>query len=248
MPVETPMKLIAWNVNHRAQRRSIAPWIGEAIAKADPDVLILTEYVVGKDHERFMRQLAAAALAHVLVSDRVGSSNQVLVASKTAIVRGEVTMPSITPEAPANFLHARLLDEQIDVFGFRMLSFPNRHNPYKRRIWDWLMGVLAASKAGRTVIAGDFNTAPGDREQGCGDCLAALIASDWQFAEPREGYSWKTRTIDHAFLSPALSYSSARYDWDFQKLGNTTSMAPGIPDHAMLLTDIAVGVNGRGDE
>jgi hypothetical protein len=44
---ESDMKLLAWNLNHRAAPRRIPSWIAIAINEQAPDVLVLTEYVEG---------------------------------------------------------------------------------------------------------------------------------------------------------------------------------------------------------
>jgi hypothetical protein len=51
------MKLLAWNLNHRAARRRIPSWIATAINEQAPDVLVLTEYVEGPDHDSFLATL-----------------------------------------------------------------------------------------------------------------------------------------------------------------------------------------------
>jgi hypothetical protein len=48
------MKLLAWNLNHRAARHRIADWIGSAIVGHSADVVVLTEYIEGPDRERFL--------------------------------------------------------------------------------------------------------------------------------------------------------------------------------------------------
>jgi hypothetical protein len=53
------MKLLAWNLNHRAARRQIPAWIAAAINEQAPDILVLTEYVEGPDHDFFLAGLNA---------------------------------------------------------------------------------------------------------------------------------------------------------------------------------------------
>jgi hypothetical protein len=53
------MKLLSWNLNHRAARRRIPSWIATAIDEQAPDVLVLTEYVEGPDHDFFLATLNA---------------------------------------------------------------------------------------------------------------------------------------------------------------------------------------------
>jgi hypothetical protein len=48
------VKILTWNLNHRAARRSIPIWVSRAIVAEAPDVVVLTEYVAGADHDRFL--------------------------------------------------------------------------------------------------------------------------------------------------------------------------------------------------
>ena len=91
---------------------------------------------------------------------------------------------------------------------------------------------------------GDFNTALGDQDAYCGDCLDVLPGSGWQHVVPPDGFSWrggkdgKERRIDHTFLSPGMPRAQGRYLWDFQTLSpEAGSGRVGIPDHAMLVVD-----------
>jgi endonuclease/exonuclease/phosphatase family metal-dependent hydrolase len=234
------MRLVSWNTNHRAGRHRIPAWIGSAITTAEPDVVVLTEYIVGPDHAAFLKQLENAGLSSHLISGRVGRSNQVMVIANEPMTLGDSKLPADPPSAPANFLHVRLDRSNIDVVGFRMLSFDNPRDASKRRIWEAVLQVLDSLKHKRALIAGDFNTAPGDAAAFCGDCLESLIASEWQLAEPGEGKSWPYsgngpgRRIDHAFLSSSLRPVSALYDWSFRELAGVEHAPSGVPDHAIL--------------
>ena len=66
------MKLLAWNLNHRAARRQIPSWIAAAINEQAPDILVLTEYVEGPDHDFFLASLNANGLSEFSCSTRSG--------------------------------------------------------------------------------------------------------------------------------------------------------------------------------
>lgn len=59
------MKLLTWNVNHRAKEHKIPDYMAKAIASLSPDVIVLTEYVSpkscltasGQSHQKFIKQL-----------------------------------------------------------------------------------------------------------------------------------------------------------------------------------------------
>ena len=76
------MKLLAWNLNHRAARRQIPLWIAAAINEQAPDILVLTEYVEGPDHDFFLASLNANGLSEFSCSTQPGRENQVLIASR----------------------------------------------------------------------------------------------------------------------------------------------------------------------
>jgi len=238
------MRVLAWNLNHRAALREIPEWIAAAIASFDPDAVILTEYVEGSDHQRFLAELAARGLVHVLLTARTNKQNQLLIASREPQRRGALTAPAIHPAVPPNALNVVLENSGLHLLGFRMPAFIGPERPLKRGTWEWLLGAAAELRDRPAIIAGDFNTAPGDAVADCGDCLEVLQKSGWHLARPASGYSWRhaqsgaTRQIDHAFLSSSLAAKRAEYSWKFHDLASDAASGKiGLPDHAMLLTD-----------
>ena len=239
------MKILSWDVNHRAARRPIPPWLGLAIAGENPDALVLTEYVVGPDHDRFVGELAAAGLTHTRFSERVGRSNQLLIAARSRLSLGTLRPSSVHDSLPPNFLHSMMEDGRLDLVGFRMPSFEAPDRSEKRPAWNWLIAALATLLKRPAIIIGDFNTAVGDAESTCGDCLETLTRQGWVPAIPSSGYSWRApranvgRQIDLAFLSPEVGPHSVSYSWAFRQLSpEADAMHVGRPDHAMLLLEI----------
>jgi ABC-type Fe3+-hydroxamate transport system substrate-binding protein len=47
------MRIVTWNLNHRARRRDIPGDVGETIASLKPDLIVLTEYVSGLSEQRY---------------------------------------------------------------------------------------------------------------------------------------------------------------------------------------------------
>jgi hypothetical protein len=219
-------------------------WVSRAIAAEAPDVVVLTEYVVGADHDRFLGELTAAGLSHSAVTSLVGRSNQVLVAARQPIEPGLLVAPDFHPSVRPNFQHVRLLVDAIEVIGFRMPVFEVSERPMKRRTWDWLITALRKVRDRPAIIIGDFNTAPGDSTKTCGDCIELLIAEGWTAHVAAEGYSYRRapdtvgRRIDLAFTSPTLVGAGATYSWVFQMLAvDAVSGSVGRPDHAMLFLE-----------
>jgi hypothetical protein len=238
------MKLLAWNLNHRAARRQIPAWIAAAINEQAPDILVLTEYVEGPDHDFFLTSLKANGLSEFSCSAQPGRENQVLIASRDMQRRYELLAPDIHPSVPPNILGAWLGSHCLTVLGFRMPAFEAKDRALKRLTWNWLLDEADRLRVGLALIVGDFNTAPGDSEARCGDCLAQLVQGGWQHVRPASGYSWRhpefgtERQIDHIFLSASLVPRRVEYLWEFERLApEGTSRKIGFPDHAMLVCE-----------
>jgi exonuclease III len=248
------MKLLAWNLNHRAARRRLPSWIAGAIDEHSPDVLVLTEYVEGPDHDLFLTTLKANGLYNVSCTAQPGRENQLLIASRDAQRRHELLAPDIHPSVPSNVLEVCLVSLGITVLGFRMPAFDSKDHALKRRTWNWLLGEAERLRGGSGLIVGDFNTAPGDSEVKCGDCLDKLVQRGWQHVRPKSGYSWRHprsktgRQIDHIFLSASLAPRKVEYLWEFERLApEGRSGKVGSPDHAMLVCEFeAIAVNACG--
>jgi hypothetical protein len=102
------MKLLAWNLNHRAARRQIPSWIAAAINEQAPDILVLTEYVEGPDHDLFLDTLKASGLTEFSCTTQPGRENQVLIASRSTQRRYDLAAPNIHPSVPSNSLEVWL--------------------------------------------------------------------------------------------------------------------------------------------
>jgi Exonuclease III len=161
------MKLLAWNLNHRAARRRIPAWIATTIAEQSPDVLILTEYVEGPDHASFRDTLRAQGLGNYSLTSQPGGENQLLIASRDAQHRSQLNVPNIHPSVPPNVLEVSLKSSELTVLGFRMPAFKPKDRVLKRQTWNWLLSESDRLRARPALIVGDFNTAPGDSKAYC---------------------------------------------------------------------------------
>jgi hypothetical protein len=238
------VKIVAWNLNHRAARRRIPTWVVSAVESVAPDVAIFTEYVEGQDHDRFLADLSDIGLNHACVSSQVKGQNQVLIASRSELVRGGLLAPPIHPSVPPNALHVLIASTGINVLGFRMPAFVGSEaKMLKRQTWEWIFKVADALHGAPAIIAGDFNTAVEDGMSYCGDCISQLISKGWSHARPAVGCSFRhnsgsERVIDHAFLSPELLLVASEYSWAFQELSTEAKSARvGVPDHAMHIVE-----------
>ena len=53
------MRVLSWNLNHRAALRRVPSWIAKAVELQRADVAVFTEYVAGTDHDRFVGELSS---------------------------------------------------------------------------------------------------------------------------------------------------------------------------------------------
>lgn len=240
------MRLLTWNLNHRAASRRIPDWVSVAIEQQAPDAVVLTEYVQGPSHAAFCERLARIGLPHLQVSQRTEGHNQVLIASATPLQAGSIQGPALHPAVPSNVLHVHLPQHQLQLLGIRMPAFKPEDRAIKRAVWEWLNRISRTLEPGPAVVSGDLNTALGDKPSHAGDCLQVLPRAGWQHAIPETGHSWRSarygtlRRIDHSFLAPGMPPARSRYLWDFQALApEAPSGRVGIPDHAMLVVDFS---------
>lgn len=240
------LKVLTWNLNHRAARRRIPGWIAEEVVQSAADVAILTEYVTGPDHERFVDELRGGGLPHVLLSDYVARENQILIASRQRFDRGHVVAPRIHSSVPPNVLHVEG-PNGMQVLGFRMPAFNWADRELKRATWKWLLTAAQELQGYPAVIAGDFNTAASDGAKDCGDCIQQLVDQGWRHVQPESGFSFRharsgsERCIDHLFASRMIDAGRAEYSWQFTQHGEEAASGKvGVPDHAMLLVNFAV--------
>jgi hypothetical protein len=237
------MRIVSWNLNHRAAHRRIPSWIVPEIAATSPDVVVCTEYVEGIDHARFCSALVAEGLSCVHTSAATPGQNQILVATRLSARLGNVRAPeSIDVSLPSNVLHIDL--GGLRIVGFRMPAF--KSPKLKRAAWDWIHEATMDFKTVATVIVGDMNTQRSDPKRDCGDCIERFLDSGWSEIIPDTGHSWKhqrsgtERRIDFAFASPGVLKEGASYSWDYVKRNALSELKVGIPDHALLSIDVRV--------
>jgi hypothetical protein len=246
------MRILSWNLNHRAGVRAIPDWLVPAIEAESPDVLVCTAYVRGPRHVELLAAFRAMGLRHSdVTAPQAGGANCVLLAARESLLGGPVRTPEGSPPSvEAGFLHAILEESGVHVFGFRMPDF-GKMLTEKRHTFDWLTEAIEPYLQEPTLVIGDFNTAPGDSRRFCGDRLETLMQRGWRLAIPVDGASFYTpsghpRRIDLAFVSPLLSVMSTEYSWRFQDLSpDATRRRAGILDHAMLLLDVQRASSAR---
>ena len=237
------MRVVTWNLNHRAAPRRIPGWIASELRGKSPDAVLLSEYVEGLEHVRFVAEMAGAGLRFASFSKRVEKQNQTAIFSVLPQIPGTILASDLDPSITPNFLHANV--GGTNLISFRMPAFESPFRALKRATWDLLFAALEPLKAGRTVIGGDFNTAMTDPVSGCGDCLQALVKSGWIHAAPTTGHSYKhkasgsERVIDHVFASPSFRALKSEFSWGFlDQIPEAKRGVVGYPDHSILVADL----------
>jgi endonuclease/exonuclease/phosphatase family metal-dependent hydrolase len=241
------MKILAWNVNHRARRKAIPHGLVDAVGALAPDLVVLTEYVQSDAHGAFTRALGAVGLLHARVSVEAPGQNQVLIASRWPLVDGDIRAPAIAPALPSNALHVQVPDGGVDVLGLRIPDY-SREPAIRRQCWNWLLSTAKTVSERPFVIAGDFNTDPRYPRARCGDRIGQLVDAGFTHASPVLGASYWTPNghgvrIDHAFASKTLAVLHAEY---VTQVGEHVLVGKrdAYSDHAALLVDVA-RVDGR---
>jgi endonuclease/exonuclease/phosphatase family metal-dependent hydrolase len=245
------MKLLAWNVNHRATGKAIPPTMAEALSFLGPDMIVLTEYVPSRSHVEFEAALSLNGFSNLLVSPFTPRENHVLIASRTEIRLGDIQAPPIAPSVPSNVLHVHLPFHQLEVLGIRVPDY-SKTPPLRHACWDWIEAIAATVVGRPFVLVGDLNVDPSYSASKCGNRLRNLTSLGWKHALPSEGVSYwplvgnMGRKLDHAFISGPLNIVEAKYIWEAgpYRYGGRNSDA--MSDHAILFVEICADDSGMG--
>ena len=230
---------MAWNVNHRARVRHIPEGLAPAILDREPDLVVLTEYVEGRDHEAFTERLADGGLIYPVLTPQASGHNQVLIASRRRISRLDFPAPDTLGHASSNLLMVEVPELNLQVVGLRVPFYLKAGDA--RFFWDWFEDALEALRDHPVVIMGDFNADP-DKPRGRGSShLARLVNKGWQLPRPEGDWSYrsttgKTSRVDHVLLAPGLVYGRVEYTMP----GSTVFAVdkPVLSDHAALLVEL----------
>jgi endonuclease/exonuclease/phosphatase family metal-dependent hydrolase len=247
------LRILTWNVNHRANKRRIQPWLAQCIVEQQPDIVVLTEYVVGSDHTMLIERLRTAGLDNVVTTTQTPRQNQVLVASRTELKQGPLSPPPIHPSVRPNYLHVTSPSQGLDVIGFRMPIGGDFDGRFRDQVWDWLLKSVELLGNHSAVLTGDFNCAPEDPAAKHGQWFRRLNELGWSRAVPSGGFSFGRfsnceRSIDHCFVSHFLKVAAAQYSWSFvSSQVEQQGGRPGNPDHAMLIVDVERVIPHLGD-
>lgn len=232
------MKIMAWNLNHKASERRLSAKLVDAIQKISPDLLILNEYVHGETRATFVEALCAIGLRHLQLSIRINSNNQVLMACRQRMELGDLAGPKMHDDGgTSNFLHIKLTDS-VEIVGVRAPAY--EASAHLREYWQQLRNTIEGTRDRRIAYIGDLNADP-NRRGGVGDKhLAELRTEGWVIPEAIGPWSYSAGTrVDHAVLSPSFGKVSAEYVCSINglvlaKRGDRTA----ISDHAALVVQV----------
>ena len=209
MPVvDEPFRILAWNVNHRTQQKPMPDAYAEGILSLKPDVVVLTEYVEGPDHASFCTALRTGGLDYQCHTKFEHRHNHVLIASSTPFTIGTLVPPNRLPHAVSNWLHVRLTDPSLELVGLRV---PIERPAENRSYWDWLEPAIQRLLASPAVIIGDLNADPRLPERLGTKHLKRLEKARWQLPDPIGQWSYQMSRLDHALISPSVTFNKAEY-------------------------------------
>ena len=235
------MRIIAWNVNHRTNAKPLPRELPDALAVLHPHVIVLTEYVPGRDHEGLCGQLGARGFPYIHMSELSPGHNQVLIGTRSPSRRGRLRLGEPTPNADSNFLHVQMDVEQLDVVGFRVPAYQDSQR--RAKYWGRFSKRVRSLVDRRIVVAGDFNTHVGRQTCPGAQELRSLRDAGWQLITPSGNGSYygpkgKITPIDHALVGQKLRVVSAEYisgKGPF-RFGGTPD--PAMSDHAVLAIEV----------
>jgi len=234
----TLLRLLAWNIRHGGGTR--LPAIGQALARHEADILVISEYRGGDSANRLRAALAGLGYRHMTALTPPPGKNGVLIAARRPF-REHGAVSTALPE-PYRMV-------RVEMAGLLLCGIYMPNLSAKVPYWEALIAALAAEAGGSALAIGDFNTCRAYvDEPGAIDATAhfmdkveaAGFCDLWRrrYPEGRE-FSWySTRgngfRIDHAFVSPSLAAKAGavRYSHD--------ERLTGLSDHSPLILDLGV--------
>ena len=239
------LRVATWNLNMRTVKRPVPAWVGQELVGLKADLVVLTEYVPGREDRPLSEVLAAGGAASVSVSDDRGTGdNRILIATKERHRLGPIPQPELDLEsAHANFLSVTL-ESGVVVVGFRMPEYSKTPGGFAR-LWDWLFDALAPYRGRDLILAGDLNAdfvRSRDRKLRLAERFADV---GLQLVPVADGVSYRGRSgpgtrIDHVFVGGALRGVSGAYSWEAidREHPGCRGCSHGVPDHALTVATV----------
>jgi hypothetical protein len=240
-----PVRVAAWNLNHRTREKAIRPGTLEVMGDVDADVWVLTEFVDGESRAGFYDGLDRLGLRHRSSTEKVDGQNQVLVASRHHHVPGGLAPPDHTMAAATNFSHRLFPALGIEVAGVRPPAYPKASD--LTAYWNQLAARISSTVGRPIVFIGDLNCdlvaghGVGSRILGSTDLTGFTIpgpTGDWSYIST-DG-SKKSR-IDHAIVAERIGATGARYIYEAagHAVAGANCLDP-VSDHAILALELVL--------
>lgn len=210
-----------------------------ALASLSPDVIVLTEYVPGISHNRFILDLESQDFPYWVLSQPTPGHNHIFIASRTALEAGKIRAPPIAPAFPSNVLHVHVPQKGFEVLGLRIpVTLPA---PIHHACWNWIMETAHEIGKRPSIILGDFNNDTETTGPDGGIRFRQFKDEGWQHALPISGNSFWSKKgresrLDHALLSRHFAIRNAEYITESGKYV-FAKKSGAMSDHAVLLVD-----------
>lgn len=139
----------------------------------------------------------------------------------------------------SNFLHVKLPAAGMEVIGLRAPAYET--SAELKSYWEQLAALVQSTFERPTVWMGDLNADPDTPSYIGGRDLAQLERQGWQLPRPSGLWSFvKGTRIDHALLSPSVSFVSAEYVTSIGGVDVASNdKATRVSDHAALVAVVA---------
>lgn len=133
------LTVFAWNINQQSKNGGgrIPNLVIDEIENLKSDIICLTEYVKGSNHDEFCNELKSFGYTVFADPRNIGLKNEILIAIKADLAKN--TRTSILPldELHPNFLHleTKIDDEVLHIIGLRVqISFIDNKLPYREKL------------------------------------------------------------------------------------------------------------------
>lgn len=250
------MKILEWNINKRTRTSLVEPFVCERILSQEADIICLVEYTEDLKIKNTLEE------SYWFFESANSSGNQILLAVKKSFVMERPVIVRDYDEYNCyNFLHIKiktLNEQELSVLGVRLLTSTGKNRIDAEKQTPPLNKYLKSIHE-PFLCAGDFNIReyrmsywfPDYRTQEIEPGNEQIEESSYFFPKNnREPYIETFGILDHILTGKDLRVS-AKYNWDFVndhdiypsksglRKGCYWNIAPGFPDHAMLIANVS---------
>jgi len=263
------MKVFEWNIGMAAtipsnQGYNLLPWIIEEILKEEPDGIVLTEFVVSKGIDYYIRELEKNNYHWFISSDT--KSNGILIALKSDsfIFKDTFDYDKSTINIGSDVLTGKDLPDfyevivewngkPLSVIGVRIkIDITGNDKTFKKNQFMALDDYLS-KKDHNVICIGDYNAYWGTLwSSKKNTTLPNTASNNFQIYTPNNSFSFvlennKQVPLDHLITNINNEKGIiVKYDWNFinsirYKCGitaETPKKTKGLPDHAILKVEI----------